>query len=296
MTHPFFRLFHRCALFIISLMLLTQPCTAPAATDVSPLTRLTERLIQDGFPRSYIHQVFSSPGVAFSLKGVSLFFVHSESSLNYDQFTAPKSIADAAAYIRTHQAELERAEAVYGVDKTVISAILLVETRLGTYLGNRRVINTLATMAALKEKENKEALWNSLADSQRVTRKKFNQKIQKKSQWAYAELKALLTFAQREGIDPVAVKGSYAGAMGISQFMPSNVLALATDGNNDGKVNLFEHADAIHSIANYLKEFGWTPGINRQQAHKILYQYNHSNYYVDTLLKISDKLKEKAGK
>ncbi len=261
------------------------------AQDIQELTAVKARLIKDGFSRDFIENTYANPKVAFSLKGVSLFFVHSESSLNYDQFLSDKSISNALKYMETYKKDLQSAEMIYGVDETVITAIILVETRLGTYLGNRAVINTLSTMAALSEKKNKEALWQSLATSKRFTRAKFDKKALQKSKWAYTELKSLLQFAQRENIDPVAIKGSYAGAMGISQFMPSNALTLARDGNGDGKVNLFEHADAIHSVANYLKRYGWQPKVNRQKAHKILYKYNHSNYYVDTLLKISDKLK-----
>jgi len=286
----------RFLLIVLSLILMftfTSPAPTPANEAKVPqeLNQLENRLIKDGFSRNYIESTFTNPKVSFSLKGVSLFFVHSESSLNYDQFLSRKSISNALKYMADHKKDLQAAEDIYGVDKTVITAIILVETRLGTYLGNRPVINTLSTMAALSEKRNKEALWASLSDSKRFTKKKFDKKVIKKSQWAYAELQAFLKFAQREKIDPVAVKGSYAGAMGISQFMPSNALTLAKDGNKDGKINLFEHPDAIHSIANYLKRYGWKPNVNRQKAHKILYKYNHSNYYVDTLLKISDKLK-----
>jgi len=283
-------------LIILSLMLIftvSNPSLTMAneANVPQELKPVKNRLIEDGLSRNYIEKTFTNPKVSFSLKGVSLFFVHSESSLNYDQFLSRKSISNALKYMADHKQALQKAENIYGVDKTIITAIVLVETRLGTYLGNRLVINTLSTMAALSEKKNKEALWASLSDSNRFTRKEFDKKVLRKSKWAYAELKAFLKFAQREKIDPVAVKGSYAGAMGISQFMPSKALKLGKDGNNDGKVNLFEHPDAIHSIANYLKRYGWKPNITRQKAHKILYKYNHSNYYVDTLLKISDKLK-----
>lgn len=286
----------RFLLIILALILMfsfVSPAPTPANEAKVPqeLNQLENRLIKDGFSRNYIESTFTNPKVSFSIKGVSLFFVHSESSLNYDQFISRKSISNALKYMADHKQDLQAAEDIYGVDKTVITAIILVETRLGTYLGNRHVINTLSTMAALSEKRNKEALWASLSDSKRFTREKFDKKVLKKSKWAYAELQAFLKFAQREKIDPVAVKGSYAGAMGISQFMPSNALTLGKDGNKDGKINLFEHPDAIHSIANYLKQYGWKPNVNRQKAHKILYKYNHSNYYVDTLLKISDKLK-----
>ena len=286
------RFFSTLLALILMLTVITPALSLGKETkNLRELAPLKERLINDGFSKDYIETTFGNPEVSFSLKGVSLFFVHSESSLDYDQFVSDKSISNALKYMEAHKEELQEAEDLYGVDKTVITAIILVETRLGTYLGNRPVINTLSTMAALAEQKNKEALWDSLSDSNRFTRETFDKKVLNKSLWAYNELKSLLQFAQREKIDPVGIKGSYAGAMGISQFMPSNALTLARDGNGDGNVNLFDHADAIHSIANYLKQYGWEPNVNRQKAHKILYKYNHSNYYVDTLLKISDKLK-----
>ncbi len=253
--------------------------------------RLIQRLVNDGFQEDSIKKIFENPKVFFDAKGVSLFFVHSESSLDYDQFLSKPSIKNARAYMEKHKAILDKAQEEYGVDKTIITAIILVETRLGTYVGNRAVINTLSTMAALADKEERMNLWDSISDSRRLTKEKFEKKADSKSEWAYTELKALLKFSKREALDVAAITGSYAGAMGISQFMPSNALTLARDGNQDGRVNLFDHADAIHSIANYLKHFGWEPSVTRQKAHKILYKYNHSNYYVDTLLKISDQLK-----
>lgn len=255
------------------------------------LKKLAQRLETDGFAKEQIKKIFNNPKVHFDPKGVSLFFIHSESSLDYDQFISKKSIKNARKYMEKHKDELENAQKKYGVDKTIITAIILVETRLGTYLGNRAVINTLSTMAAIIGKKEREFLWNSISDSRKLTRKKFDKKADRKSKWAYAELKALLKYTAREKIDPVEIIGSYAGAMGIAQFMPSNALSLAKDGNQDGRINLFKHPDAIHSIANYLKHFGWKPSVTRQEAHKILYKYNHSNYYVDTLLKISDRLK-----
>lgn len=252
---------------------------------------LKQRLISDGFSKESVQTIFEDPRVSFDPKGVSLFFIHSESSLDYDQFLSDKSIKNARAYMEKHAEILDKAQEVYGVDKTIITAITLVETRLGTYVGNRAVLNTLSTMAAIADKEERENLWNAISNSRRLTKDKFEKKADQKSEWAYKELKAFLKFSKQEALDPPAITGSYAGAMGICQFMPSNALTLAKDGDQDGKIDLFSHADAIHSIANYLKRYGWKPSVTRQQAHKILYKYNHSNYYVDTLLKISDRLK-----
>lgn len=261
--------------------------TSPS-NDFDPLV---QRLIQDGFDLEKTKALFSNDAVFFDPGGVSLFFVHSESSLNYDQFSSPKSIANARKYMATHRASLDNAQEEFSVDKTIITAILLVETRLGTYLGNRTVINTLSTMAALTDKGLAERVWSAISDNKKPERAAFDKKVVQKSSWGYEELKALISYTDREGIDPVTVKGSYAGAMGIPQFMPSNALMLARDGNQDGKVDLFDHDDAIFSVASYLKHHGWKSGLSRQRQHEVLFRYNHSNYYVDALLKISDKLK-----
>jgi membrane-bound lytic murein transglycosylase B len=253
---------------------------------------LKQRLIKDGFAPEKIEAVLSKDTVTFTPDGVSLFFVHSESSLNYDQFLSKDSIANAFKYMAENKEPLDSAQEQFGVDKTVITAILLVETRLGTYLGNQTVINTLATMASLTDETLRERIWNAIPDQKKPEKETFLEKVNKRSKWGYEELKALIRYTDREGIDPADIQGSYAGAMGISQFMPSNALKLAKDGNNDGRIDLFDHHDAIFSVANYLKHHGWEPGISRQRQHEVLFRYNHSNYYVDTLMKISDRLKE----
>jgi peptidoglycan lytic transglycosylase B len=282
------------AFFVLQLCLFFgfSPVLAQESNKGNEFYKLSQRLIQDGFDPEKINALFANEQVFFTPSGVSSFFIHSESSLDYDQFLAAKPISKARAYMETHKQSLDLAEKTYGVDKTVITAILLVETRLGGYLGKRTVINTLSTMASLTDDQLKERIWNSIPDKKKPPREKFEKKVQKRSKWGYQELKALIKYTDREGVVPESIKGSYAGAMGISQFMPSNALTLAKDGDNDGRVDLFNHADAISSVANYLKHHGWNPGISRQRQHEVLFRYNHSNYYVDTLLKVSDKLKE----
>jgi len=79
--------------------------------------------------------------------------------------------------------------------------------------------------------------------------------------------------------------------MGIAQFMPSNILAFAKDGNKDGSINLHHHGDAIVSIASFLNHYGWYPAIGKNRAYKVLLNYNYSKPYANTLLKISKRLK-----
>jgi len=252
---------------------------------------LQQRLIDDGFGETWIKNLYSRPEVDFETKGISLFLMHREARLNYDQFTTKEAIQMALKYMEEHKAELEKAEKSYGVNKEVITAVILVETRLGNDVGGPAVLNTLSSMASLADPEVRKMFWREVSSSVRTTQHGFEKWAGKKSKWAYTELKAFLKYACGEEMDPTVVIGSYAGAMGIPQFMPSNIHPLAKDGNNDGRIDLFNHADAITSVANYLKHFGWQPGIDGKKAYKILLYYNNSKYYAKTILKISKLLK-----
>ncbi len=255
---------------------------------------LRQRLIcdaDDGIDPATVEEIYKNPSLCFDFDGISRYFMHQEGRLNYDQFLSPESIQMAREYIFMHYSDLLKAEIDYGVDRTVIAAIMLVETRFGSYLGENAVVNILATMAALDDPNVRKMFWERLQKDKRVSHDTFEKKALQKSGWAYRELKAFIKYVRQEGLDPFAITGSYAGAMGIAQYMPSNVLTLATDGNKDGHVNLFHHADAIYSIANYLRHHGWKPGISEENARKVIARYNQSSYYVDTVLKVSAKLK-----
>ena len=196
--------------------------------------------------------------------------------------------------MKQHEEILKRTEEAYGVDKEIITAIILVETRLGTLIGGPSVLNTLSSMAALADADVRDMFWRKVSKSSRLTRRQFEKWVKRKSSWAYKELKAFLNYTAKENMDPVAVSGSYSGAMGIAQFMPTNVLAFAKDGDNNQSIDVFNHSDAIISIANYLKHYGWYPGIDGKKAYKVIYHYNHSRQYVDTILKVSELLRSKA--
>jgi len=277
--------------FIFIMMLFTPAQSLETEGNSNYFDSLQEKLITDGFDEYEIKALYIRPEVSFETKGVSLFFMHSEARLDYDQYTVKQQIKKARRYMNKYNKELSQAEKIYGVDKEVITAIILIETQCGTLLGNRSVLNTLSTMASLFDLQVRGMLWQEISDISELTRHKFEKKAERKSGWAYRELTAFLNYVIREGIDPVEIKGSYAGAMGISQFMPSNIPALAKDGNNDGSIDLFDHADAIASVAFYLKRHGWKPGISRKKAQKVVHHYNHSDQYVDAVLKISKLLK-----
>lgn len=150
------------------------------------------------------------------------------------KFLTKTRIAAGTAFWEAYETELRRAEAEYGVPAEVIVGILGVETLFGRNTGSFRVVDALATIAF---------------DGPR------------RRDYFREELKELLLLATELGIDPLEIRGSYAGAMGLPQFMPSSYREYAVDFDGDGFIDLVDSpADAIGSIASYLNAYGWVPG------------------------------------
>jgi membrane-bound lytic murein transglycosylase B len=251
---------------------------------------LKKKLVQDGFDSVKINDLYERPEVYFEADGVTILFTYSESKVDYDQFSNDWSIGKAKKYMEEHREDLERIEKAYGVDKNVITAILLVESGFGKILGTRSALNTLSTLASLMYPQARSDLYTMIPKGKKTSRKRYEKSAKRRSKWAYGELKALLEYADQQGFDPAEMPGSFAGAMGLPQFMPTSILAYGRDGNDDGTIDLLTHPDAMASIANYLKKHGWRPGISRKKAEKVIYHYNHSEYYVKAVLKIAKRL------
>jgi membrane-bound lytic murein transglycosylase B len=149
-------------------------------------------------------------------------------------FLDEQRIDGGVAFWRAYQAILARAEQHYGVPAEVIVAIIGVETRYGQITGADGVLEALATLA-------------------------FD--YPPRADFFRAELEHYLLLTRAEGIDPLTLHGSYAGAMGLAQFMPSSYRAYAVDFDGDGRRDLWQNpADAIGSVANYLHEHRWQRG------------------------------------
>ena len=147
---------HGTNLIIFAITLLVAGYLIAATSDATvesnkeALSSVQERLIADGFDAAKIKRLYSRPQVSFEADGVILLFTYREAQVDYGQFTNKWSIRKAEEYIEKNRADLTRIEKAYGVDKKVITAILLVETGLGASVGTRPALNTLSTMAALK--------------------------------------------------------------------------------------------------------------------------------------------------
>jgi membrane-bound lytic murein transglycosylase B len=136
-------------------------------------------------------------------------------------------------YWQRHAKTLARASVEYGVPEEIIVATLGVETYYGKLTGNHNAFDTLVTLAFAYPP--RAGLFRS-------------------------ELEQFLLLTRELRIDPLRCQGSYAGALGVPQFLPSSFRRYAVDFDNDGKRDLWNHSDAIGSIANYYKTFGWQPG------------------------------------
>ena len=174
-------------------------------------------------------------------------------------FMKDKKIERGVDYMHKHKNDLIRAYRKYGVEPEYITAIIGVESHYGMNRGKFPVFDTLTTLAFEKNR-----------------RQKFYR----------SELKEFLLMTRREGVNPRNVKGSYAGAIGLGQFMPSNYRTFVVDFNKDGHKQMNNHSDAIGSVAHYFQRHHWRKGQpvatrvsypgNRYHGHKTGYKHKYN--------------------
>lgn len=195
--------------------------------------QLVDELVAEGLPEAWLTDTFLqatySQGVLDAMEGAA------ERRLQWHEyrniFMTEQRIEEGAAFIHEHADTLARAEEVYGVPREVITAIIGVETYYGRHKGRHRVLDSLATLA-------------------------FHHPV--RGSFFRGELAAFLKIAHEQGVEPTDLYGSYAGAMGYPQFIPTSYQAYAVDFDGDGIRDLWENpVDAIGSVANYFAEHGW---------------------------------------
>lgn len=202
----------------------------------------------------------------------------------------PERLAEAREFLIANRAALARVRQRYGIPEQYLVALLAVETRVGRYLGDTVAIVNLASLAAADDPA-KVAPAFDYENPSPNRQAWLAAKARKKSEWAYGELRALLRYAEAQGIDPLSLPGSIYGAIGICQFMPSNALKYAVDGDGDGKADLFNVDDALMSLGNILVAMGWKPPMSEEAMRRVFYGYNHSKIYVNTIMDAAARLR-----
>lgn len=257
---------------------------------------LKQNLIKDGFDTEFINKIFSQSRSEYIPHIIRINVKQAIDGSDFVQYNKASVAKKVKKYISKNNEFLTRLYEKYDVPPEIICSILMIETKLGSYMGKYRVVNIYSSMAASNTDQSINEIYKRyqkdamLAEDQKLSRKSVAQKVKRKSSWAYNELKIFLKYIKNDNIDPFKIKGSYSGAFGLAQFIPSSFAHYAVDGNVDGKVDLFNHHDAMASVANYLKENGWRKGLTKVEKNKVIRTYNHNTYYADAVMNIAEKI------
>jgi membrane-bound lytic murein transglycosylase B len=245
--------------FLIIALLMSPDSPAGAAIEATYLEKqaeLVQSLTARGFSEEDLSGIFSDRRVMIYPEIVG----RSGKGINYlgrhFGLLSKKSILEGKQIVRDNRSLLRHIESAYGVEKEVLVAILRLETNFGRVKGNVPIFNSLLTLSLIENR---------------------------RSAWAEEELAYLLWMCRNTQKDPLEVRGSWAGAFGLPQFVPSSYVKYGVDGNGDGSVDLNNQTDALASIANYLKSFGWSRK-NLADKKQALYAYNHCDHYVQAVL------------
>lgn len=204
--------------------------------DGSEAAALVDELDGEGLPRDFVVDALSRASASEDVLDAMSGAVerHLEWPAYRDIFLTEERIAQGAEFMARHRQALERARAEYGVAPEIITAILGVETFYGRYKGKHRVLDSLATLAF---------------------------RHPQRGDFFRGELAAFLRLAFEQDLDPQTLRGSYAGAMGYPQFIPTSYNAYAVDFDDDGQRDLWHNpVDAIGSVGHYFAEHGWHAG------------------------------------
>ncbi|WP_311949219.1 lytic murein transglycosylase B [Halomonas piscis] len=227
---------------LLTLGLLAAAPSVAAAPDFDPeepgsaAAALVDELSAEGLPRDFLVTALARANASEEVLDAMSGAV--ERHLAWPEYRAifftAERIEQGVTFIKRHREALERARATYGVPPEVITAIIGVETYYGRHKGDHRVLDSLATLAF----EHPE-----------------------RGDFFRGELAAFLRLAYEQDMEPQSLLGSYAGAMGYPQFIPTSYDAYAIDFDGDGQRDLWHNpVDAIGSVANYFAEHGWRRG------------------------------------
>jgi Membrane-bound lytic murein transglycosylase B len=277
----------------------------PDVSSIDPAWKpLIARLIKDGFNQNTVLSMYASLGAKsyspafmaakihelYGVQGVGI--RRTATALLPDNYTQPISdttLGSSIRFMKKYAPILNDIEKKHGVPADVIVGLLLIETGLGSDLGNNSAFRALSSMAVTSN----DKMLSSAGNGKQVSSVRAGSlaaTLRDKSNWAYKEVKALIKYSRKNNLDIATIPGSIYGAIGICQFMPSNIVPFAKDGDKDGKVNVFNIVDAMYSVANYLESNGWRGARNEAARLSVIRTYNNDTSYAASVLGTSNQL------
>ncbi len=206
-------------------------------------------------------------------------------------------LARVRKFMQKNKTAFRDAEKKFRVPREVIASLLWVETKHGRDLGTFHVASALFSMA----QADYPTLLDQLLDTakqraesyDKTIEQRISERAQRKSDWAASELASLEEIHNKGWKNVKTLNGSFSGAFGMAQFVPSSYLTWARS-HKKAKPNLFKAADSIVSVANYLRSNGWE---KKKESHEAaLFHYNRDRAYVTHILRMSDCLKHRSHK
>jgi len=240
------------------------------AGEDSVLLAIRADALNKGVAESYLNETFAHEGIEIHDKILHRFAQPFEKKSWPDYrklFVNESRISKGIVFYGENQSALISAGENTGVDPFLILSIVGIESNYGRHKGEFTVFNALYTQIA---------------------------KMPRRTKWAKKEMVEYLVYCYTDSIPPHSIRGSYAGAFGYGQFIPSSFNAYAADGNGDGIRQPYEWDDVFASVANYLIKHGYpvSKPTKENQVYKSVYAYNHANNYVKAVLELRDELKK----
>jgi membrane-bound lytic murein transglycosylase B len=189
-------------------------------------------------------------------------------------FMKPAKIDAGKAFLAEHSRDLAGAQRTYGVLPQDVVSILMWESNLGKATGKFRVVNVYLGEILYVDEAAVEAERANQTELNREDQERHSKRLERIKRNAQKYLVAMLRSCKAKGVDPLSITGSWGGAIGFPQFMPTS-FRFAADGNGDGSIDLYSFPDAIASIANYLSKNGY-----RSSRSRSFHAYNPEDEYV----------------
>jgi membrane-bound lytic murein transglycosylase B len=252
-----------------------EPVAISSAGPVDKAFVLVMENLNGALPQSYVEAAFKDPEVRIEPRVVELINKPAE-QLTYEQyrkiFITEARISAGVEFLKTQQGLLTSVDNSYKVEPGVLVGIVGVETFYGRAKGSFKVFNALYTII---------------------------HEVPKREKWAVKELAQYLLYCDKNGIAPLSVMGSYAGAFGHGQFIPSSHNHYAVDFDGDGSADPYGWPDVFASVSNYLVKNGYkqgssdySPGSPNWNA---IFAYNHSENYVKVVIELRQEILARYG-